>query len=312
VGHFSEGVMRDRENPASVVRTARDERLWQMAKESAAQQGRARDWPYVMGIFQHMKHRTGSEPVENPREDVVGVEIGGRMVVCDVVDVFNGPPRSFPGYTDSLVLAKAPNGFYVVGFSREDGSLYAPVFRPTMAAALHYIEEIPWEEGRSERHNPDDDDDEAEDDLFSLRAAPVQQGLFAPSSYEAKPEKRKKPAKADRRQPDMFAAPGGKREPVENPSVKLSPAAHDALSVYVLDPAHLEYAGEDDDGSVATSREIAEALDGRVLTLPSEPEQLWQWHARLSYASESALESGDHAWARALNALASKVIDPLR
>ena len=53
-------------NPASVVRTARDERLWRMAKASAARQGRARDWPYVMGIFQHMKHRTGSEPVGNP------------------------------------------------------------------------------------------------------------------------------------------------------------------------------------------------------------------------------------------------------
>jgi hypothetical protein len=60
--------MRD-ENPASVVRTPRDERLWRKAKESAARQGRAGDWAYVMGIFQHMKHRTGSEPVGNPDDD---------------------------------------------------------------------------------------------------------------------------------------------------------------------------------------------------------------------------------------------------
>lgn len=60
--------MRD-ENPASVVRTPRDERLWRMAKASAARQGRAGDWAYVMGIFQHMKHRSGSEPVGNPDDD---------------------------------------------------------------------------------------------------------------------------------------------------------------------------------------------------------------------------------------------------
>lgn len=56
------------ENPASVVRTARDERLWRMAKASAARQGRAREWPYVMGIFQRMKHHMGGA-VMNPDDD---------------------------------------------------------------------------------------------------------------------------------------------------------------------------------------------------------------------------------------------------
>ena len=65
--------MRD-ENPASVIRTARDERLWNMAKKSAARQGRGSDWAYVMGIFQHMKHRTGSEPLKNPDDDEDEVE----------------------------------------------------------------------------------------------------------------------------------------------------------------------------------------------------------------------------------------------
>lgn len=46
-------------NPIGVVKTARDERLWRMAKRSAAQQGRVGDWRYIMGIFLRMKHRTG-------------------------------------------------------------------------------------------------------------------------------------------------------------------------------------------------------------------------------------------------------------
>lgn len=54
-----------KKNPASVVRTARDERLWEMAKESAAAQGREDDWAYIMGIFKRMKARIGGAQ-ENP------------------------------------------------------------------------------------------------------------------------------------------------------------------------------------------------------------------------------------------------------
>lgn len=46
-------------NPAGVVKTKRDERLWKMAKNYAAEQGREADWPYIMGIFQRMKQRVG-------------------------------------------------------------------------------------------------------------------------------------------------------------------------------------------------------------------------------------------------------------
>lgn len=118
------------ENPASVVRTARDERLWRMAKASAARQGRSRDWPYVMGIFQRMKHHTGG------------------------------------------------------------------------AATM----------------NPDDEDDVPPPPSFQLRAAAVQQGLFASSDYEAKPQKKKKPAPpVDTRQRDLFGLPIDDEEPRENP-----------------------------------------------------------------------------------------------
>ena len=41
--------------PANVVKTPRDEHLWDLAKERAKEEGRAEDWPYVMGIFEHMK-----------------------------------------------------------------------------------------------------------------------------------------------------------------------------------------------------------------------------------------------------------------
>jgi len=153
------------ENPAGVVRTARDERLWSMAKKSAAEQGRARDWPYIMGIFQHMKHRSGSEPVENP---------------------------------------------------------------------------------------------------------------------------------ANR--------------------IRVSPGAYSALEVYVFDPAHIEGGAYDDEGSVETSRDILSSVVPGGLAAPSEdePQRCWAWHARLSYAAESAAESGDYPAAKALNNLASKCIDPLR
>lgn len=45
--------------PVNVVKTKRDERLWNTAKQQAAKQGRKNDWQYVMGIYQRMKHRVG-------------------------------------------------------------------------------------------------------------------------------------------------------------------------------------------------------------------------------------------------------------
>lgn len=45
--------------PAGVVKTQRDERLWAAAKHSAAKQGRAGDYRYIMGIYKRMKSRRG-------------------------------------------------------------------------------------------------------------------------------------------------------------------------------------------------------------------------------------------------------------
>ena len=68
------------ENPPSVVKTKRDERLWKMAKKSAAEQGREGDWAYVMGIFQRMKQRVGGGARENPGSKVTGDEQVGDSV----------------------------------------------------------------------------------------------------------------------------------------------------------------------------------------------------------------------------------------
>jgi len=49
---------------------------------------------------------------------------------------------------------------------------------------------------------------------FTLEASAVQQGLFMPSSYEAKPKKRApEPVIVDERQVDLFASPPPKKNP---------------------------------------------------------------------------------------------------
>lgn len=50
---------RARHNPASVVKTARDKRLWKDAKAQAAYMGREGDWAYTMGIFMRMRDHEG-------------------------------------------------------------------------------------------------------------------------------------------------------------------------------------------------------------------------------------------------------------
>jgi hypothetical protein len=40
--------------PVNVVKTPRQEHLWNKAKEQAAKEGKSKDWAYIMGIFKHM------------------------------------------------------------------------------------------------------------------------------------------------------------------------------------------------------------------------------------------------------------------
>ncbi len=46
--------------PTNVVKTPRDERLWQAAKAAGQKQGKTGDWEYIMGTFENMKNRKGN------------------------------------------------------------------------------------------------------------------------------------------------------------------------------------------------------------------------------------------------------------
>lgn len=188
------------ENPASVVRTARDERLWRMAKASAARQGRARDWAYVMGIFQRMKHHTGGAAM-NPADDevVIGYSAqpsgGGWMPVVTANGRVVRQEWSAKGYDKDVAVEIAHE------VAQELASRYRGDWRISIVA-----------------ENPDDDGEDAPPPSFQLRASPTQQGLFAPSSYEAKPQKKKPAAPVDTRQRDLFGLPiESDDEPRENP-----------------------------------------------------------------------------------------------
>jgi hypothetical protein len=74
--------------------------------------------------------------------------------------------------------------------------------------ATFEIERIP---AASERHNPSRKTPPPQH-TFALEASAVQQGLFAPSSYEAKQKEKPRPV-VDERQVDLFAAPPPKKNP---------------------------------------------------------------------------------------------------
>lgn len=40
--------------PVNVVKSPREERLWNKAKEQAKKEGREKDYAYIMGIFKRM------------------------------------------------------------------------------------------------------------------------------------------------------------------------------------------------------------------------------------------------------------------
>jgi hypothetical protein len=40
--------------PTNVVKSPREEKLWEQAKSQAAREGKHTDWAYVMGIYQKM------------------------------------------------------------------------------------------------------------------------------------------------------------------------------------------------------------------------------------------------------------------
>lgn len=57
--------------PANLVKTPEDESLWRRAKAHAVAEGHAKDWPYVVSIFEKMKkgHEKKAEEQIEPLED---------------------------------------------------------------------------------------------------------------------------------------------------------------------------------------------------------------------------------------------------
>lgn len=45
--------------PANAVHGKREERLWNEAKAVAEKEGKAKDYAYIMGIFERMRDRVG-------------------------------------------------------------------------------------------------------------------------------------------------------------------------------------------------------------------------------------------------------------
>lgn len=358
------------------VRTQDDERLWEMAKERAAAQGRPKDWPYVMGIFQHMKQRTGSRPVENPDLTQLEVELSPEELqafedmihqryysIADFADVGPAEARLAIAFREAMRQTEGEYGWRAVK-AVPSRHMTGRKERPQRLMLIYEdVRNAAEEEQFSDRWMETQDRIGAWMEMYNSASATIWPGTpesetFAgienPSEVQSLliPVDLMSLAQAKRwakdhgylvgrldeseryyrfRQFDPSKRHGYRTIPFgdegimaviqvpkrrKNPgnAVKLSPGALSALEVYVLDPVHLDDAPFDDEGAAATSRDILGSMVSGKLMAPSadEPQRCWAWHSRLSYAAESAAESGDYPAAKALNALAGKCIDPLR
>ena len=80
-------------------------------------------------------------------------------------------------------------------------------------------------------------------------------------------------------------------------TVKMTSAQADAVATYVTDPA---FDGE------PVNMAIRESITNGSITLPAEADA-WEWAMAIHDGANSADQSGDHAWCKALTNLASKV-----
>lgn len=200
------------ENPASVVRTARDERLWRMAKASAARQGRAREWPYVMGIFQRMKHREGGATM-NPGGSEMVIAYSAQPSLGAWYPVVKANGRVVSTFEPYLIYEKEVALAIALDFAREFAQSYVGGGWNVSIVA----------------ENPDDGDDGDGEEAappppapptFQLRASAVQQPLFGAAAFESVPKPKKKlPPPVDTRQRDLFGLPIDDDKPRKNPGM---------------------------------------------------------------------------------------------
>jgi hypothetical protein len=94
--------------PVNVVRTKEDEDTWEEAKRQAAKEGRAKDWKYIMGIFQHMKHHSGSK---DPEDKSMGQAASAKAPVALVVSGKRKARAVISPRTDEDDGVVGPEGF---------------------------------------------------------------------------------------------------------------------------------------------------------------------------------------------------------
>lgn len=104
--------------PASVVRTAEDERRWRLAKQQAAKQGRGKDYRYIMGIFQQM---SGEKSLQSRLQDLIKARVSVLPTQTTLFGVpgqatlFGDAPRKKAGKD------KPPPGYQPVKGSKKGG-----------------------------------------------------------------------------------------------------------------------------------------------------------------------------------------------
>ena len=59
-----------------------DEGRWEKAKQLAADEGRAEDWPYVMGIYQRMSGKKKAKNVKKSLQLMVSKELADTLVAA--------------------------------------------------------------------------------------------------------------------------------------------------------------------------------------------------------------------------------------
>lgn len=94
--------------PASVVKTKREEELWERAKEVAAEAGEGENWAYIMGIFKKMN------PDRFKEAGLTMPSMDGRLTSdADRSAIFDYKNPLYPGTGSQMPFPRDRNGDFV-------------------------------------------------------------------------------------------------------------------------------------------------------------------------------------------------------
>jgi hypothetical protein len=154
-------------------------------------------------------------------QEVLGRNVGQNADWIDVAFNLGTGPANRTHYQCYLLEVEDRDGWYEIAThiqEDEDDDALVPATHLGEKPVTVYAKELPalLREVRADRSNPSRRraPPPPPSHTFVLEADPVQQGLFAPSSYEAKPKQRAaEPMFVDERQVDLFAPPPPKKNP---------------------------------------------------------------------------------------------------